>query len=128
MRLQCGMQVSTGRLVIPMYAGAPSGATTCYSDDHGKSVSSKQVLRAVLAVLTSLPEVKSQPSRVPQWHYSTKLLGGVLATEGEITELFPPTSDGASGEGTAEPTLYYTIRNDKPHLPRQFATSTDLGS
>ena len=78
----------------------------------------------------SLPEVRSQPSRVPQWHYSTKLLGGVLATEGEITELFPPKSDGASGEGTAgaEPTLYYTIRNDKPHLPRQFATSTDLGS
>ena len=73
-----------------------------------------------------MPEVKSQPSRVPQWHYSTKLLGGVLATEGEITELFPPKSDGASG--TAAPTLYYTIRNDKPHLPRQFATSTDLGS
>eukprot|EP01052_Picozoa_sp_SAG31_P031039 SAG31_NODE_3248_length_4493_cov_1.923760_1_plen_565_part_00 len=91
----CGMQVSTGRLVIPMYAGLPSGASTCYSDTHGKN-----------------------------WNYSTQLLGGVLATEGEITELFPP-APGAAAD--SPPTLYYTIRNDKPHLPRQFATSTDLG-
>ena len=94
----CGMQVSTGRLVIPMYAGLPSGSSTCYSDDHGRT-----------------------------WHYSTALLGGVLATEGEITELFPAAPNGGVAAASGTPTLYYTIRNDQPHLPRQFATSTDLG-
>jgi hypothetical protein len=31
-----GVQLSSGRLVMPMYAGAPAGASICYSDDHGK--------------------------------------------------------------------------------------------
>ena len=87
----CGMQVSTGRLVIPMYG---AWSSTCYSDDHGKT-----------------------------WQHSKEILGGILATEGEITELFPLTGSAAD----APPTLYFTIRNDKPTLPRQFATSTDGG-
>jgi hypothetical protein len=32
-----GVQLSNGRLVVPMYAGAPAGQTICYSDDHGSS-------------------------------------------------------------------------------------------
>ena len=87
----CGMQMSTGRLVIPMYG---AWSSTCYSDDNGKT-----------------------------WKHSKNILGGILATEGEITELFPPKGSTP----TAPPTLYYTIRNDKPNLPRQFATSTDGG-
>ena len=31
------MQLTNGRLVVPMYAGAPAGRTICYSDDQGKS-------------------------------------------------------------------------------------------
>lgn len=31
-----GIQLTTGRLVVPMYAGIPSGRTICYSDDHGE--------------------------------------------------------------------------------------------
>ena len=29
-----GVQLSTGRLVVPMYGGAPAGASMCYSDDR----------------------------------------------------------------------------------------------
>ena len=32
-----GVQLSTGRLVVPMYGGTPAGASICYSDDHGQS-------------------------------------------------------------------------------------------
>ena len=32
-----GVQLSSGRLVVPMYGGSPAGASTCFSDDHGKS-------------------------------------------------------------------------------------------
>lgn len=32
-----GVQLSSGRLVVPMYAGSPAGASTCFSDDHGTS-------------------------------------------------------------------------------------------
>lgn len=93
------MQVSTGRLIVPMYAGAPPGSSICFSDDHGET-----------------------------WDHSDQLLGGVLATEGEITELFSPkTVTTGKPTNSAAPTLYYTIRNDRPHLPRQYATSTDLG-
>ena len=55
-----GVQLSTGRLVVPMYAGTPGGASICYSDDHGSS-----------------------------WHSSTQALGGMAATEIEVAELEP---------------------------------------
>ena len=28
-----GVQMTNGRLIVPMYAGAPAGQTICYSDD-----------------------------------------------------------------------------------------------
>jgi len=31
-----GVQLSSGRLVVPMYSGDPPSASVCYSDDHGK--------------------------------------------------------------------------------------------
>ncbi len=31
-----GVQLTTGRLIVPMYAGIPAGRTICYSDDHGQ--------------------------------------------------------------------------------------------
>ena len=31
-----GIQLTTGRLIVPMYAGNPAGLTICYSDDHGE--------------------------------------------------------------------------------------------
>jgi hypothetical protein len=67
----CGMQTSTGRLVVPMYG---PWSSTCVSDDHGKT-----------------------------WQHSKDILGGLLATEGEITELFPTAKE-------PQQTLYYTIR------------------
>lgn len=53
-----GVQLSTGRLVIPMYSGEPAGASMCYSDDHGET-----------------------------WHASQMTVGGVAACEIEIAEL-----------------------------------------
>ena len=115
------MQVSTGRLIIPMYAGLPSGASTCYSDECAFAV----VLFCLIVFTVTCSDgcFAAMCSHGKTWHYSTKLLGGVLATEGEITELFSPEQSSTA----AMPTLYYTIRNDQPHLPRQYATSTDLG-
>ena len=82
-----GMQVSTGRLIVPLYG---AGISVCFSDDHGRT-----------------------------WKASRGKVGGILATEPEITEQF-----GRPGDA---PVLYMTVRNDQPGLPRQYTTSSDLG-
>ena len=81
------MQISTGRLVVPMYG---DGVSVCYSDNHGGTRQATQ-----------------------------DKVGGTLATEPEITELF--------GSGAGDVVLYMTVRNDQPGLPRQYTTSSDLG-
>ena len=53
-----GVQLSTGRLVIPKYAGTPFGVSICYSDDHGDT-----------------------------WHASPTFYGELSWTEVEIAEL-----------------------------------------
>eukprot|EP00038_Savillea_parva_P014906 m.12358 g.12358 ORF g.12358 m.12358 type:complete len:569 (-) comp2940_c1_seq1:138-1844(-) len=58
-----GVQLASGRLVVPMYAGTPAGASICYSDDHGAT-----------------------------WQASSMALGGVAAAEIEVAELNPTTS------------------------------------
>lgn len=100
-----GVQLSSGRLVVPMYGGLPAathaGASICFSDDGGE-----------------------------HWQaaaYSPTT--GNLADEIEIAELnandaFPPSSTG-----TAAATLYMTIRNDGAQGGhRQYSISTDSGS
>jgi sialidase-1 len=62
-----GVQLSSGRLVIPMYAGTPSGASICYSDDHGAT-----------------------------WQAAPTTLGGAAATEIEVAELNPTPAEGAA--------------------------------
>jgi hypothetical protein len=82
-----GVQISTGRLIVPLYGA--HGISICYSDDHGK-----------------------------HWKGSQHRVGGALAVEPEITELFTRT---------ANISLYMTVRNDQPGLPRQYTTSSDFG-
>ena len=36
------VQLASGRLLVPMYAGHPAGVSMCYSDDHGKSWTATQ--------------------------------------------------------------------------------------
>eukprot|EP01044_Picomonas_judraskeda_P013251 COSAG03_NODE_1981_length_3263_cov_4.269595_2_plen_611_part_00 len=81
-----GVQVSTGRLIVPLYG---AGITICFSDDHGK-----------------------------HWQASEQTVGGALAVEPEITEMFTENADVF---------LYMTVRNDQPGLPRQYTISSDLG-
>jgi hypothetical protein len=53
-----GVQLSTGRLVLPMYGGdsfngALAGATICYSDDHGKTCERHPCMALLMPVLCS---------------------------------------------------------------------------
>lgn len=57
-----GVQLSSGRLIIPMYAGSPPGAYMCYSDDHGAS-----------------------------WHAASTVYGARSWTEMEVAEVQPAT-------------------------------------
>lgn len=85
------MQTSKGRLVVPMYGSSGGGILICFSDTHGST-----------------------------WQSSKQKVGGTLATEPEVTELF-------GSPGKSEVRLYMTVRNDQPGLPRQYTTSSDSG-
>lgn len=101
-----GVQLSTGRLVVPMYGGQTglgvAGASMCYSDDHGKT-----------------------------WQASPYSTGtGANADEIEIAEL----NSGKAAYGGGGVKLYMTIRNDGGPAEgtgdghRMFSTSSDVGA
>eukprot|EP01047_Picozoa_sp_COSAG01_P075028 COSAG01_NODE_12725_length_1693_cov_2.590966_1_plen_470_part_01 len=96
-----GVQLSTGRLVIPMYGGKPAGRTICWSDDHGA-----------------------------QWHVAhtpgeDATEGEIAELFPPVSEGAAAAAAAAAASSTPPPHLLYTIRNTS--CTRAVSKSTDAG-
>ena len=100
------MQLTNGRLIVPLYAGKPNGQTICYSDDHGATwkVAHTDGQDATVRFI-----YKSSHSSVENQAILLLISNDDYPKEGEVVELFPP-KDTAALVPPADPTILYLVR------------------
>ena len=62
-----GVQLASGRLVVPMYGGTPAGGSICYSDDHGatwKAEAQAAKISGVGVTEIEVAELNGQPDNL----------------------------------------------------------------